>query len=146
MTEVQRFSRAAVPHFLLPPLPFATLPWCSANACAPRRCYGHLPRQPATAGAGGGGSGPSFEWGWASLKTSLVGPLDPQDSGGYIAPPSRTGCLRKYPQKRCREASLKSFRTRDSGARASQSSAGSDRGLISGSGFCFCSSSGTPGE
>ena len=29
-------------HFSPPPA-FATLPWCSANACAPRRCYNHLP-------------------------------------------------------------------------------------------------------
>jgi hypothetical protein len=30
-----------------------------------------------------------------SLETSLRAALDPQDSGGYIAPPSRAGCLRE---------------------------------------------------
>jgi hypothetical protein len=38
--------------------------------------------------------------------------LDPPDPGGYKPPPSRAGRLRKKPQKRCWEASLKSLDAR----------------------------------
>src|SRR5258706_16430697 len=41
---------------------------------------------------------------------SLFTALDPPDPDGYKPPPSRAGRLRKTPQKRCWEASLKSLR------------------------------------
>ena len=53
------------------------------------------------------------------------GPLDPPDPGGYKPPPSRAGRLRKKPQKRCWEASLKSLRRATQG-QTPQSSASSD--------------------